>query len=106
MAKYGEPILGFRTHFNPSKGTNTQQEHTPRSSGQPVYDAAPGEAVGGSVCHKGTSVMVLKVDEEQHLYYSLPPHLQSFRPKTQLATFHLWVDSLTIRPRLPPYSDI
>ncbi len=100
------PILGIcALHLTHPKCTHTAvNTHTPwkhtRSSGQPFMLRRPGSSWGFDALLKGTSVVVLKVEESAA--HSLPPPTIPAGPET--GTRNLWgyeSDSLTIRPRLP-----
>ncbi len=76
--------------FNPSKCTHTAvHTHTPwthtRSSGQPFMLWCPGSSWGFGALLKGTSVVVLKVEESA--VHSLPPPTIPASPRLELATF-------------------
>ncbi len=91
--------------FNPSNVHTLSSEHThtlwthTQSSGQPFMLRCPGSSWGFGALLKGTSVVVLKVEEST--VDSFPPPTIPAVPGTR--TRSLWVTSptLTIRPRLP-----
>ncbi len=96
------PILGIcALHFTHPKCTHTQS-HT-RNSGQPLMQLCPGSIGGFGALLKGTSVMVLKVEESA--VSSQPPPTNSAGPRFELATFGLRVQlsnlCVTTSPRLP-----
>ncbi len=79
--------------------THTHREHT-QSSGQPFMLWRPGSSWGFGSLHKGTSVMVLRVERER-CTFTAPTYNTSW-PETR--TRNIWItspDSLTIRPQLP-----
>ncbi len=98
------PILGISAlHLTHPKCTHTAvNTHTPwthtRSSRQPFMQRRPGSSWGFGALLKGTSVVVLKVEE----YIHSPPPTIPAGPETRSYES----DSLTIRPRLPHSDDL
>ncbi len=94
------PILGICALHLTHPSAHTQQWTHTWSSGQPML-WRPGSSWGFGALLKGlTSVVVLKVERALDIH---SPHQQSL-PDLRLepTTFGLQVDSLSIRPRLPP----
>ncbi len=89
-AKYGDPFSEFVLCIYPPKVHTHSSEHThARSSGQPVLRCLA----------QGNLSRGFKGGESAGL--SLPPPTIPAGPRLELATFRLWVQLSTIRPRLP-----
>ncbi len=89
-----------KVHTHISEHTHTPWTHT-QSSGQPFILRCPGSSWGFGALLKGTSVVVLKVERALYIH---SPHLQFLPARdSNSQPFDYESDSLTIRPRLPPY---
>ncbi len=110
LAKYGDPYsesvlcnypiqVHTRTAVS-SEQTHKQREHTPGSSGQPFYAAAPGDQLGDRCLAQGSHLSRGNEGGES-AGHSLPPPTFPARPETQTSDLLGYKsDSLSIRPWL------
>ncbi len=92
--------------FNPSKvhtrsREHTHREHTPGAVGSHLCCGARG-AVGVRCLAQGH--LSRGIESGESAVHSLPPATIPAGPSLELATFGYESDSLTIRPRLPPWT--